>query len=196
MLLNEYRQPKRALGRPYYNISSLTNETLTRVHSDYEAANDEHLKRLRRLPQGHQQCGYYCKTVIDQQGSSSVGMKTIWKRNSLVRDNFGTDLTANIFLKKTLTVAHTDWTKITWSASVCSLDFSSGHVEEDSLVLVSLFQMLACTLRYSVLQKHIKSLQNESSLSCQDSSPADRPTSAPWVAGRGCGMDECVGFVF
>lgn len=71
---------KQALEHHSYNISSVINETPTRVHSDDEAADDEHLKRLGRLSQGHQQRSYHCKAVIDKQGSSSVGGKIMWKR--------------------------------------------------------------------------------------------------------------------
>lgn len=68
-LLNE------ALEHHFCNISSVINETPTGVHSDDEAADDEHLKRLGRLPQGHQQSSHYCKAVVGKQGSSSAGSK-------------------------------------------------------------------------------------------------------------------------
>lgn len=47
-------------------------ETPTWVNSHYEAADDEHLKRFGHLTQGQQQCSYYSKAVIHQQGSLSV----------------------------------------------------------------------------------------------------------------------------
>lgn len=50
-----------------YNImhfSSLTDETLTRVHANDEATDDEHLKGLCHLTQGQQQSSYYSKAII------------------------------------------------------------------------------------------------------------------------------------
>lgn len=64
------------LGLASVTISGVMNKTLTRVQADYEAADDEHLKRARRLTQGHQQSGDYCEAVVDQQGSSSARRKT------------------------------------------------------------------------------------------------------------------------
>lgn len=72
---------KQALELHFYDMSSVMNETPTGVHSDYKAADDEHLKRVGRLTQGHQQSSSYCKAVIDKQGSSPAGRKTMWKRN-------------------------------------------------------------------------------------------------------------------
>lgn len=72
--------------------SSVINKAPTRIHSDDEAADDEHLKRLRRLAQGHQQRSCYCKAVVDEQRSSSAWRKTMRKRN-LKERSFGTQLT-------------------------------------------------------------------------------------------------------
>lgn len=49
------------------------NKTLTRVHSDDETANDEHLKRLGLLTEGEQQSRYDSEDIIYQKCSSSTG---------------------------------------------------------------------------------------------------------------------------
>lgn len=61
---------------PFETIETNSNpgiihEELTRVNSNYEPANDEHLKRFCRLAQGQKQSSDDSEAVIQQQGSLS-----------------------------------------------------------------------------------------------------------------------------
>lgn len=62
-------------------------QTLTRVNSHYEAADDEHLKRFGHLTQGQQQCSYYSKAVIHQQGSLSAVKRKIYSESAARIEN-------------------------------------------------------------------------------------------------------------
>lgn len=64
---------KQALERHFCNISGVINETPTGVDADDEAADDEHLKRAGRLPQGHEQSSDDRKAVVHEQRSSPAG---------------------------------------------------------------------------------------------------------------------------
>lgn len=67
-----------AFDHSVHDSSGLTpslgrKHTLTRVHPDYETANDEHLERLGFLAEGEQQSCEDGKAVVHQQRSLPAG---------------------------------------------------------------------------------------------------------------------------
>lgn len=48
---------------------ALTGSELTRIHPNYETADDKHLERLGPLAEGEQQSGEDGETIVQQQSS-------------------------------------------------------------------------------------------------------------------------------